>query len=332
MDIRLLSECDRVLTSCGRPKMPQGTAWVDIPYKISFQQFLQGQTLAPASSPVSTVERIVDTEVPFICYGILGYGQPNTPGSLYWRLRLPTGRFLHSKETAFTEGGAGFGSYEYYFDAPVECPPGSKFYITIDSLVNNANVATGLSLVFDGALRYPIAGQAAGVPTQNAELCAMLARYTQNPNQNILAPEWRLGNQAYPETPAGYKDSQFWYVTPSANLVAVPWTGQIVPNVQFPIEATSDFCGRFLSFQEVAHTGTAAGTLAVRIRTDTGYELTDGFTIASAISTVLFPSLRLNAGGSLFIDYMIVDGSGGAGEVVNIQTVLGGAKRRGGLS
>lgn len=330
MDIRLLSECDRVLTSCGRPKMPKGVAWVDIPYKMTYQKFLQGQTLAPGVPPVSTEERIVDTEVPFVCYGISAFGQPATAGALYWRLRMPNGRFLQSKETAFTEAGD-FGSWKYYFDQPIECAPGSKFFVTIDSLVNNPDTATGLSLVFEGALRYPIAGKATGVPTQNAELCAALQRYTQNPNQNILAPEWRLGSQCYAETPAGFQDDQFWYGTPLSNLVAVPWTGQIVPNVPFPIQATSDFVGRFLAFVVASNTGSAAGTLAVRIRTDTGYEVTDGFTLASAISTVLFPGLRLNGGGALFIDYMVVDGSGGVGDVLNVYTLLGGVKRRGAL-
>ena len=329
MDIRLLSECDRVLTSCGRPKMPKGVAWIDIPYHITYQKFLAGQTIAPTSTPVVTEERIVNTEVPFICYGISGFGQPATPGALYWRLRLPTGRFLQSKETAFSEAGSGFGSYRYYFDQPVECQPGSKFFITIDSLVNNATTATGLSLVFHGALRYPMAGDANGVPTASAERCANLARYTQNPNQNILAPEWRLGGQCYPETPAGMKDYQFWYSTPMNNLVAVPVSGAITPNVNFPIQATSDFIGRFLSFATISASEGASGTLAVRIRTDTGYELTDGFTVASEISSVIFPGLRLNAGGALFIDYMVVDGAGSGN--LNIQTVLGGVKRRAGV-
>lgn len=330
MDIRLLSECDRVLTSCGRPKMPKGTAWVDLPYKMTYQKFLQGQTLAPAVSPVTTEERIVDAEVPFVVYGISAFGQPATPGSLYWRLRLPNGRFLQSKNTAFTEA-ADFGSWRVFFDQPVECEPGSKFYVTIDSLVNNPDTATGLSLVFEGALRYPIAGNAVGVPTQSPELCAALKRYTQNPNQNMLAPEWRLGSQCYPETPAGFRDSQFWYGTPAANLISVPWTGQIVPNVVFPIEATSDFVGRFLTFMVVSATGGATGTLAVRIRTDTGYEMTDGFTIASAISAPVFPGLRLNGGGALFIDYMVLDGAGAAGGMLNVYALLGGVKRRGAL-
>lgn len=329
MDVQLLTECDRILTSCGRPVMPRGAAWVDVPYKMQYQKFLQGQTLAPGSSPVSTEEKIVDTEVPFVCFGVSAIAQPYTPGAVYWRLRLPTGRFLHSKQCAITEVG-GFGSYRYWFDQPIVCEPGSKFYITVDSLTQSPTLAAGVSIVFEGGLRHTVRGAPADVSaTAIKEACAAMARYRQNPNGNIMAPEWRLGNQCHPETPKGMVDEAFEYVTPLASLVPVPWTGEIVPNVLFPIQGSSDFIGRFFSTQSPSTTGgSATGTIAVRIRTDTGYELTDGFTIASAISTVLFPSLPLNAAGALYIDYMVVDGAGTANAVMNVQTVLCGVKRK----
>ena len=69
------------------------------------------------------------------------------------------------------------------------------------------------------------------------------------------------------------------------------------------------------------------GLLAVRIRTDEGYEMTDGFTLAGPISNALFPELIIKAGGGLYIDYQVLDGTGAATDTLNIQPILGGVKR-----
>ena len=327
MDIALLSQCDRVLTNCGRPVMPAGVGWVDMPYGIQYQQFLPGQTLQPGSSPIATTEKVVNTPVPWMLKRIMGYGQPPTNGAVYWHLRLPTSRFLQSRTCAVTPA-FNTGSYSLSLGAPIECPPGSKFFVTTDGITNNASEATGLSLLLDGCLRYPVKGNPCGAPAIT-DSCRV-ERYTLDPNQNILAPEWRLGNQCYDETPPGYRDEFFQFCTPVPSLVQVPWTGQIVSDVRFPIDPMADFIGRLTFMQKIASiTGTiTAGQLAVRVRTDTGYELTDGFTLAKPIERSLFPSLPLRAGGYLSIDYMVVDGAGTTNSVYNVQTILAGVKRR----
>jgi len=327
VNLSLLSQCDRVLSGCGRPVAPKGMGWVDLPYGLQYQKFLPGQTISPGSSPVTTEEKVVSTEAPFLCKSIQTFVQPETNGAVYWRLRFPNGRFLQSQTCAITPS-ANFGSYRLYLDKPVECEPGSKFYVTVDGLTQNAANATGVSVLLEGCLRYPLKGNPCGAVQCLPDEVIKQARYTLDPNQNILAPEWRLGNQCYPETPAGYKDSFFEYCTNVNSLVAVPWTGEIVANVNFPLDSVSDFVGRSMSVNVLSTTGSAAGLIAIRMRTSTGYELTDGFTLAAPISNVMFPELPLPALGGLYIDFMVVDGSGTSNSTMNVQFVLSGVKRR----
>ena len=324
MTPELLTQQDLILSSCGRPLMPVAHAWVDLPYGIPYNRF----ALGGSPGPVFNDEVIADTPVPFLLkamqiYVPLGTNTGLLSSPVFWRLRFPDGHYWNSADA---QGAFSFGSFRYVFQQPVECQPKTKFWITVDgsSWIN----AGGISVVFEGCLRYPLKGNPCGqcLTIDQAELA--LPRYQQDRNGNILGPEWRLGNQCYPETPQGYRDQPFTYAGFLSDTVTVPTTGVVIANQQLPLESLCDFVIRWLGFAEISAAGGAGGNLAVRISDDSGYELTDGFTPLGFGMFPLFPECWVKGQGktpSLFVDYMILDGSGTSFQV---QPIFGGVKRR----
>lgn len=329
MKLELLQAQDIVLNSCGRPVMPCNVGWVDLTKGLLYQKFLPGSSVG-GTVLVSTEPKIVETPVPFLLYAISGYFQLDQQGAVLYRIRLPNGRFLHGSMASASES-LNAGSFCLPLLEPIECSPGSKFYITVDNSVNpHAGASCALTLVFKGTLRFPLKGDPCGVATRFNEDWAGIPRYRADPNQNILAPEWRLGNQCCPETPAGSQDQKFTFCQPLDQIIPVPVSGDVVSDQLLQISSTCDFVARQIYFNQVSVTSEAApatGILAVRIRTDDGYEMTDGFTLAGVISNALFPELVLEAGGGLYIDYQVLDGVGAATDTLNIQPILGGVKR-----
>ena len=325
MKPEFLTQSDQILSACGRPAMSQANAWVDIPYGIPYNRFALGSV---SVGPVFNDEIIVDTPVPFLLKAIQIWVPLGIEGNVNWRLRFPNGHFWNSNNSS---GPFASGSFRYVFQQPVECNPRSKIWVTLDGQTDQWFNAGGMSAVFEGCLRFPLRGNPCGqsVTLEQAELA--LPRYRQDRNCNILAPEWRLGNQCYPETPRGYRDEAFTYAGYLSNLIPVPWTGQVVANQQLPFESLCDFVIRWFGFADVSTTGGAAGNLAVRIFDDTGYEMTAGFTPLGFGSFPLFPEFWVkgeNKTPALFIDYQILDGSGAGGGVINVQPIFGGVKRR----
>lgn len=316
MKVELITEADRVLNACGRPIPGAGAGWVEIPKGILYAKYL-----AAGVAP-TTEERLVETPVPFLLKAIQGFQNPPTLDAVLWRLRFPDGSDFQSRNATCSEG-LDYGSFRLAIDPPVLCDPGSRFWVTVDGLTNNSSNATSLNLVLEGVLRYSIRGGAAcGVAP------ALRPRYVRDQNQNILAPEWRLGNQCYPETPVGFFDKPYTYATPLVSLVQVPWTGVIVPGVKFPMESDTEFVARSFATVTNSATGGSTGNVAVRIRRDDGYEVTDGFTLARRISGPMFPELPIKPHGALYIDYQVFGGLGAVGGVLLVQTFVSGVKRR----
>jgi hypothetical protein len=316
MNLELLSECDRVLNACGRPALPQGggVGYVDIPYGIQYQKFQVG-------AAIQTTNVNVDTPVPFVFKSFQAFVPDGITGTVNWRLRLPNGRFLQSSTTP---GGLSRGSFRYVMQSPLECSPKTFFQITFDSVTGAVSDAAALSVLLEGALRFPVRG----AECAPGAVDSIPPRYTIDRRQNILAPEWRLGNQCYVETPDGYQDEVFTFCTPLSNLVTVPVSGDIVANVPFGLDPTCDFVARF--FQPVINSTSdgGSGTLAVQVRDDAGYSYTDGFLPITQIYTV-FPEWWIRSQGrkaTLYIDYQAVDTSG-TGNLF-VQTLFGGVKRR----
>lgn len=323
MKVELLTQADQVLSPCGRYVAPAGLGWVDIPFGMQYQKYLAN------AAADSTEEKLVETPVPFILRAFQAFAQPGTIGAVYWRMRFPTGRFFQSQICAVSEE-FDFGSFRQPIDPPLECAPGSRFYFTTDGLIaSGTDVA--ITVLLEGVLRYTIKGTSGcAIPIgRNEPWASQPAFPVHDPNQNILAPECRLGGQCYPETPKGYRDEPFTYCVPLSNAVSVKNDGSVTANQPLLIGSDADFVVRGLNFVFTA-VGGATGTLFVRIRSDSGYEITDGFCTAARISTVLFPELWLKSSGrgasALFIDYMFVDNN--ATGSWNVQPVAIGVKRR----
>lgn len=323
MTPELLTQADQVLSRCGKLEVPRSGSWIDIPVGLHYSKFLA------AGAADTTEEKVVDTRVPFIFRSFQAWLNPISVGAVYWRLRLPNGKWYNSKVCAATES-FDYGSYRSTIDPPLECPAGSRFYFTTDNIIAALNSDVTIDVLLEGSLRYFLkdgTGCADPIAKQWEAELAKFGRFPWNPNGNILAPEWMLGNQCYPETPAGFKDYAFWYTLPSSIAVNVPIDGSVVSNQPLRIETSADFVMRSLSFIQTNPAG-VTGTLYWQIRDDTGYSLTDGFCSANRMSTVVFPEHKIRAGGALFFDYTMQLTSGVGGSTIPIQPVLGGVKRR----
>jgi hypothetical protein len=319
MKVELLTEADRVLSNCGRVVAPSGLGWVDIPKGLQYQKYLAD------NAADTTEEKVVDTPVPFILKSFQGFGQPGAKGAVYFQIRFPSGRFVESRICPISES-VSYGSYREYLDPPVECQPGSRFWITLDGLLQ-AGTDVALTLLFEGVLRYTIKGSAGCVsPVSLGSPWAKMPRYVMDGNQNIEAPEWRLGTQQW-ATPSGYRDEVYWLTATSPNFVAVPIDGSVV-QAALDLDYGGDFIARYVRFYVIPNASGITGTPYVRIRRDDGYEVTDGFVNATRINTVMFPGLPLKSGTALIIEYMLVDAGGALGSTLTIQPVFGGLRRR----
>ena len=320
MKVELLTQADRIFSSCGRPVLPPGAGWVEFPYGLGYQKILL------AGSADSTEEKIVDTPVPFIFRSFQGFALPRVVDGVFIRLRLPSGRFYESRIIS-TTGGVNYGSLRTVIDPPLECHPGSKFYVTVDA---SQGVGVGsdvaVAVLLEGTLRYSVKGPVCDRPVRRGDPWTLEPRYRRDPNQNILAPEWRLGNQCYPETPNGFRDLMYHYATPLDTLPQIPIDGTVLPPASVVIESSSDFVVRNMRWVLYPAAG-VSGTLYVNLRTDDGYAVTDGFCNAARIGAVTCPELPLKSGGALIQEFMLVDTAGPASSVIPVQTVLSGVRR-----
>ncbi len=152
-----------------------------------------------------------------------------------------------------------------------------------------------------------------------------LPRYFAKQNQNILAPEHRFAPACPSETPAGYEDEEFCYVTPAANL---PITGAQVSNVRLQIDPNSDFMVRQIWPVYYGGDNQGTGTVTIRMRRGDGYELSSNFLQIEAIKGPIFKELRVKHGDNLYWDGAVVDGAGAGGSVITFGLYLYGVKRR----
>ena len=169
-------------------------------------------------------------------------------------------------------------------------------------------------------------GEALRMMPDPVEVLKYRQRFECWPNGNIQAPEFRLGNQCEVDTPPGYDDEAFTWITPSItatdtdasynNLVIVPGSEDLIIRRWRAIPTWSDG---------------AVGNPAVSIRTPNGYSLTGGDQIPIYLSGggwfPVFPTIKVLSGGGLIIDLMDQNETGSD---VSVSVVLefDAAKRR----
>jgi hypothetical protein len=329
LDVQLLKQCDFVLSKCGRPMMPKrDLSALYIPRGIFVQGFLQ-----TGSADTLTKEIVGDT--PWVLRSISISTTSST--ALYWNVQLPNGRFLINNLQDITQV-AGYGSWRYLLGKELECPPGSKFIVTLDDSLAGAATAQPVAILFEGAFKYylkdrPNNGNSANVCTvNNLEYASTLPRYTSDVNQNILAPSWMQGYGPLP--PPGCIDEGFTYPSfgdgGAIGPLTVQLAGPLTGTVEIKTDQEYDFeVRRFLFLvQQGPGAAVTAGSFLGRIRAGSGKSFTDDYIdLARYLGSSRYPhDWHVRHGDSIYIDLELVD-SAGAGSL-QFQAFAEGVRRR----
>lgn len=177
---------------------------------------------------------------------------------------------------------------------------------------------------------------AAALMTDPVQALEARPRYICTPNQNIMAPEYRLGNQCTPETPNGYRDEPFTFFSPPVDIPA----GGEVDNVAVLVPGQDQVIVRRITFY-ITLSEERGGFFAVptvQIRLPNGYSITGGDMIPCSTDfdflpyvwqLPVFPMLRLFAGDRIIMDFadMLVSGAG-EDSFSQIVVEFDGVKRR----
>ena len=309
-----LETADYVLNACGRPLPPAGYRWVDLPRYISFY--------LPIAAGVNTVQRVLNkSPQPFLCRAVY----VNTGGQVAVRIKWPDGRFLHKNVAASNPHSQGVAAAEMLAVMPEKLiPPSGAISVELSAI---GTPGFQVAITFVGCLRFLLKASGSEPDQYIPQLSTAprVRRYS-----NILAPEWYLGEQCTPETPAGYEDESF-------TLLADPVTVNVDPDSLFSDQAgvmrvpgDADFVPRLARFT-TTFTGGATGTPTLGVRFDDGYSLTGGDLVP--LSTLLldwnaiFPTQVLRAGTRVFVDMGVIDSASGPGTCVGVLE-FDGVKRR----
>lgn len=315
--------------------VPQPSSWTDLPRIIPFAQSFA--SVNPQTTRVSNAAK-----VPFHCCGLAV--PAGVPAGLNWRIKWPDGTYL-SRDPFVTQSAAGpiFGPVGAAgnmgaIPSPVVIAPGARIAVETSG-------ATGdFSLQFWGWCRYPDTtpriqdaraserakgvettcligypvgdgcligyptGRVNGAPDPAATAAAILSNRFQC-NGNLLAPEFRLGNQCDTFTPDGSTDECFTFLTDPITLEP----NQVISGINVVIPGLSDSKMVFRRWRAIT-TWVPAGTgeiipppdggPAVALRTPDGYSVTGGDMIPMLPwAWMPFPVFEeMRAGGRLVLD------------------------------
>ncbi len=316
MTSELLRQADIVLSRCGRPLSPPGTRIVAIPKRFKCWAVFA----ATPTSLVSTVPASITGDTTWMFRAVSSL--VNNPVGLAIQIQAPDGRFLFH-DLADVRSVAGYGSQRWPLTHPRACPPGSKVVVTFQD--TTPAVGQAIPLLLEGSYFYHV--KVAGAPVAARNLASTLPRYIPGRDQNIMAPCWMWGEG--PSTPQGFEDKAFIYHSP----VGAIDVGAATPKnltLEIQTEYGSDFPLRQLFFNVTFETALglpAVGKVLVKVRSSSGYILTDDYVLTSIINGVPLPKdWNVKAGETLFFDLSLVDYSG-TGNVF-IQCFAKGVKRR----
>jgi len=320
---QLLTQADYILDSCGRPTPPDGISWVDIPGHVGYSRSLPGDGTAPGTTDITGL--VHHGRVPFFVRGVTATALPAATQGVYWRLKFPNGRFFQSSYTPHASA-FGIGSDRQLFMPEVEWRPGEKMFVDLDTTIAGPPPTNGyqVSMMFEGVYRFQVRSNGRIPPNP---LGLNLPRYYRGANQNIMCPEFRYGPGCPSETPDGYQDEEFTYVSPVANL---PITGAPLTNIGTQIEPDSDFYirqiwGYFPANQP--NQGTS-GTVSIRLTRGDGYQVSQNYLPLLDVQGVMFKELKVKARDNLYFDALVVDGTGAVGSVFTFGMYFVGVKRR----
>ena len=311
MDNDILRQFDWVLSKCGRPLAPKGMNVVYLG-----KRFVVQAQVATTSATILTKEISGDTT--FVLRSI----STKSDITAYFQIQLPNGKFLTNSPQAIAPF-AGFGFSRYINNDGLECPPGSKVQITINTELNPGQVTS--RFVLGGAYKYYVKSPNEQRPA--VEIASMIPRYWGDPNQNILAPCWMQGYG--PATIPGCRDEYFNYTSTVATATI---TSGVVTNgsqqVYAQIDNDTDFdCRRILV--DIKKTGAAGGTWLAKFRAGSGYSLNDDFIDVQRLlaGAMLGPRpWKIPQGDEVIVDLLLVDAAGTG--TLSFQANFDGQRRR----
>lgn len=233
-----------------------------------------------------------------------------------YRIWWANGRNLEQIVSSGSFTGAGEGLRVMQPEIVIE--PGGK--IIIES--SGAAMSGSALFYFWGVLRFLLYARG-DEPEPYSPDTSRAPRIPGSQNQNIMAPEWMLGNQCCPETPPGYWDEPFTLHSPKvANPIGTTTVG-IATDVPNDCEF---FVVRRIEWNSVADMSVTAGVSALQLRMPNGYSLTNGDFAPQDWTGPLFPPMMVQGGGRIIQDFGDMDTAGSG----NITTVVryDGVKRR----
>lgn len=295
--VSVLHEADQVLNSCGRPVPPAGYTWVDIPGHLYYTRNLPPGTnlnLDRVGNPSPTV---------FLMRGFSGVGPPGVAV----QFKLPTGRFIQSNFSTDFGTNNGTGSYRGVFDPEFLIPPRETIQVGLNSTIGGELFLSLVKICFHGVFRWLLTSDGKYVP-YNPKL-SMIPRVVAGSNQNIMVPEWFVGNgQCGMEIPDGYRAEPFSLFS---DPIVTPLAGPPVTNFPVIVPRDGDFIPYYLNIDFVQDGGVLGGTSTVAIRLPDGRSLSNGDLLDwDAFSGPIFPQPLLRAGTRILIDTAIRNPSG----------------------
>jgi hypothetical protein len=333
---QLLTQAGLILSKCGRPQPPSGMTCVDLYRGYYYPKYFPIPTNNPFPADTNEAKEI-SGDTTFVLRAISALGPQGSypafasPFSLYFQIRYPNGRLMQQTLIDMSTE-AGIGSFRKVV-GEIPCPPGSKFYVTLDAQQAGAGPPAPLpppdqtvALLFEGAMRYylkPDGSTLPWLPTPDQQ-AASLPRIFNSPNQNLLAPEWMLGDldgtQSCPETPPGFEDEVYTYSGAGTFSSVTPVPAPII----IPIQRFSDFIVRNV-YYTISATGNGIPCLfQLKLRTSLGYSYTDDF--IPPVPLTVFNDWKVQGGSAVYVDQSIL-ANGGNGETT-LTVFLDGVRRR----
>jgi hypothetical protein len=311
---QLIREADTILSACGRPVPPSGS--VVYIYKGFLVQAVQDVT----SDATYYKEVTGDTTW---CWRSITGALSATPPAISAMVTTPDGKTLFNSLLDLTVI-AGYGSYRYLLSDEIDCPPGSKIQMTLDSNILGASAVQPVSLLMGGAYAYFLKdGQLSMCPEKVA---SNMPRIQAGGNQNLMVPCWFMGFG--PRVRAGYDEEEFVYGNGATNKATVTLGGQLSAKASIQIDNTNDFKVRRFLFDVVYGASVTAGSFLVRIRAGSGYVFTDDYILASKyIGSAMLPKgWDIKRGDQIQFDLALVDGAGTGN--VTIECFAEGVKQK----
>lgn len=146
INLERLRLADFNFSKCGRPIMPDGARFVDIPKRLVYNNPLPASTLLPDERQGTHGDTVFFLRA-------LSFIQSGSTGKTYLRVQWPNGNFL-SNAPELINGAFEWGSYRRVLRNAVQIAPGEQIRFSIQ---NTGVLAAPILIVWEGFFRYYLA-------------------------------------------------------------------------------------------------------------------------------------------------------------------------------